>query len=185
MAAVKSCPHSRLEGIAMRAGKVRHPGRWPAQRPAVSTVMVRVSTSLKRGLDPQIGALFLSIGARRAGFPEVRDDNNLGTLVRRRHFEQPQEPQQSPGIDMEVVSRQVCVPLFEPRSEQGHRRVDEMNLRSCPYSVRECDVTHPVIAKEEAIVKDYINGAPEKLRRHVPDQLSTSEHSSRVLFVTD
>ena len=125
------------------------------------------SVASHRGRDPTRlpsgCSVILSIGGRRAGLREVLHDNNVGTLVLTRHFEQPQEPLQGLRINTEVVSRQLRVPFVEPYSEHADGRVQEMNLRSGPYSVRQFDLSHAVIAKEEAIVKDDINGAPQKL----------------------
>jgi hypothetical protein len=60
-----------------------------------------------------------------------------------------------------------------------------MNRRPGACAVRELGIAHAVIAKEETVVEDDVNAAAQELRGRTPYELSTREHSPRVLFVAD
>jgi hypothetical protein len=127
----------------------------------------------------------LIVAERRLEFVEVPNRNNFPTLIWRRHFEQADERLESPGIDIEIERRQVCVAVTEPSANHADRCIDEVNLNRGSRSVRQINIPDAVLAQKESVIENHINAAPKKLRCCVPNQRATREDSPCVLVMAD
>lgn len=118
------------------------------------------------------GPLFASDGRNGFATPLPEPEGPLGAIVRAAREADPDY------TTITAPARQFRVSFFEASSEQADGRVHEVNLRSGPYSVRQVDAAHSVIAKEAS---SRITSTERRRNSAAASQISSRQAITRLV----